>query len=174
MSANEIRRWRWLPVVVVAIAVLAVLGFKFFRQPDSVAGLAVAQTAGEATVAPLGSLPVHQASADDPFPQGAPEQIEWSMRNAKAAYILFHSASCVPCLQMSKTVARVRPDYASAIVFVDVLVSDSANSSLIQQAGIRSIPTSIFLTADGQASGYIGAMTDDALRAELAKLVPQE
>ncbi len=138
---------RWLGVAIVVVAVIAVLSIKALSRPDQVAGLRVAETASDAEVPVLGAQSPGSdvgvevsAQEKDPFPSDPTAQIEWVLRNGKPAMILFHSTTCKPCQLMEKAVEKVRTDFEPQVAFVDVLVTDPANASLLRQAQIRSIP----------------------------------
>jgi thiol-disulfide isomerase/thioredoxin len=169
---------RWLGVAFVLVAAVAVVGIKALNRPDQVAGLSVAETAADADVPALGAeSPDSKAEAGvpaqeaDPFPSDPAAQIEWVLRKGKPAMILFHSTTCKPCQLMEKAVEKVRAEFEPQIAFVDVVVTDPANATLLRQAQIRTIPTSVFVMTSGQAYGFVGAVEEDALRAELNKLV---
>ena len=88
--------------------------------------------------------------------------------------ILFHSTNCIPCKKMERLVAEVRGDYQPNLVFIDVITNDRANWPLIQQAGVRTIPTSYFVHASGAGKRLVGAMSEEALRVELSALLGGE
>lgn len=172
---------RWPGVAFVVVAVMAVLSIKAINRPDQVAGLRVAETATGADVPALGAeSPGSDAGVDvsaqeeDPFPNDPTAQIGWVLRNRKPAMILFHSTTCKPCQLMEKAVEKVRTDFEPQVAFVDVVVTDPANASLLRQAQIRTIPTSILITASGDAHGFVGAVEEDALRAELTRLISEQ
>ena len=171
-------RTRWLGIGLIMLAVLVLLSFKAIQRSNYVAGLQVAETAGDATVPTLraqsiGSSAEPDAAAQeaDPFPSRPEAQVEWVVRNRRPAMVLFHSTTCKPCQAMEKAVAKVRPDFEAQVIFIDVVVTDPDNAGLLRQAQIRTIPTSIFVTAAGEAYGFVGAVEEDALRVELSKLM---
>ena len=172
---------RWLGVGFVLAAVVVVVGIKAINRPDQVAGLRVAETPGPAVAPTLraespGSNVVSSGSVQeaDPFPSEPEAQIEWVLRNRRPAMILFHSTTCKPCQLMEKAVDKVRTEYELQIAFIDVVVTDPANATLVRQAQIRTIPTSIFVTASGDAYGFVGAVEEHVLRTELTKLISGE
>jgi len=175
---NTQARWQQLAIALVAGGILIVLGSKAFTTSGPVSGFVVAETQAEAAVPTLATPPADgnaesgaAAQEADPFPQQPSDQVEWAMRNRRPAMILFHSTTCKPCMLMEETVEKVRPDFETQIAFIDVVVSDASNATLLRQAQIRTIPTTIFLTISGDSYGFIGAMDEGTLRAELAKLV---
>ena len=76
-------------------------------------------------------------------------------------------------MRMTEIVQQVYPDFADAVALVDVNVYDERNRDLLQRAGIRVIPTLIFIDRTGQGQGYTGVMEPDALRAELETLAEE-
>jgi len=170
--------WQQPAIALVALGILVILGSKAFTRSGPTTGFVVAETQAEAAVPTLATRPPDgnaesgaAAQEADPFPQQPSDQVEWAMRNRRPAMILFHSTTCKPCKLMEQTVEKVRPDFETQIAFIDVVVSDASNATLLRQAQIRTIPTTIFLTISGDSYGFIGAMDEGALRAELAKLV---
>lgn len=167
-------RRRWLAAGLVLASVVLVLAVKGLR-PTSSGGLAVADTGATAVVPTLETSAATtsgpQASSLPADPAG---QVDWVLENQKAALILFHSTNCKPCIAMTALVEEIRPDYAQQIVFVDVITNDAANASLVQRAGIQTIPTTFFITTAGTGHGYIGLMKEEDVRAELDKLVVTE
>ena len=158
-------RWLWAVAVLAAVAVL--VASKATR--GSGQNLPEAQGRGSATLPALSAASVGVAA--DPFPPEPAAQLDWVLRNQKPAMLLFHSTNCKPCKVMSALVDKLRPEYERAVVFVDVITNDQANAGLVQRAQIRAIPTSFFLSSAGEARGFVGAMPEEELRAELARLL---
>ena len=111
------------------------------------------------------------AQQDQPFPSNPAAQIDWIARNQKPAMILFHSTTCKACKIMNGLVEKVRTDYEPRVFFIHVLTNDQSSSGLVQQAGIRLIPTSFFVQGSGTGKRFVGALEEDALRAELDQLL---
>lgn len=169
---------RWVVGLLVIVAVIAILGYKAVEarsaapvpfSPESVEMLPMAGPA-PAPAATAASA----AQQTDPFPATPAEQASWAQRNGKGAMILFHSTNCKPCLIMEDLVKKVRADYEPDVVFVDVVTNNQANLAYVRASGIRMIPTSFFVTRDGQVKTTIGAISEAALRAELARLKAQD
>lgn len=182
MKAAPSNRQRWLSALVVAAAVVVIFVFKGAdRGTVAPPALPTAERSGSATVVALAETPEVSESEPnepqldkDPLPADPAAQVEWVLHHHKPAMVLFHSTTCKACLVMMDVVERVRTDHEAQIVFIDVVTNDRSNAQLVQQAQIRTIPTSIFITTSGQAFGFIGAMEEDRLRTELSKLIPQE
>ena len=173
-------RGRWVAAGLVAAAVLAILGMKIAGVPASTLNLPTAEAPGAATVPALGTSPATssaeptQMTESDPYPTEPAQQIEWVLRHNHPAMILFHSTNCKPCKLMTDLVQQVRTDFDEHIAFIDVVTNDRSNAQLVQQAQIRAIPTSVFFMASGQGYGFVGAMNEEDLRAELIKLMSEE
>lgn len=168
--------YRWLAGLLVAVAVVGILGFKIFgtRMPSS--SLPSADVHAGVTMSALNTTtsatPMPQQSA--PFPQSPSAQVEWVLRNKRSAMVLFHSTMCRPCRMMDALVQMVRRDYEPTVVFIDVVIDNPSNAELVRQAQIRSIPTSFFINRSGQGKRIIGLMSQQDLRAELANLMAEE
>jgi len=163
--------YRWLAAMFVGVAILGILVWKTVVSPNDTGGLAVAEGLAVAS-APTWALPTVSAAAATvaPLPKDPAAQIEWARRNQRPAMILFHSTNCIPCKAMTKLVEQVRGEYEPRVLFIDVITNDTANVKLLQQAQIRAIPTSFFLSRGGQSRSYVGAMAESELRKELANL----
>jgi thiol-disulfide isomerase/thioredoxin len=176
---------RWWIGLVVAAVVIVILGFKLFQDPASAVPLSSAPemttvfplppTAGPASAAaaapPTAAAPAPGTAAQsDPFPQKPGDQIKWVQRNKKPAMLLYHSTNCKPCILMDDLVKKVRADYEPEVAFVDIITNNPANADVVRQSGINLIPTTFFVTSDGQSKKTVGAISEDALRAELNRL----
>lgn len=92
------------------------------------------------------------------------------MEEKQPIFAFFHSNTCYQCAEMVKIVEQVYPDFATQVALVDVNVYDDANQALLQQAGIRVIPTLIFIDRTGQGQGATGLMPAEDLREVLTAL----
>ena len=64
------------------------------------------------------------------------------------------------------------PDYAGKVVFVNAITDDSSAQQLASKFRFQYIPTSFFVTLDGQvADSFTGPMTEADMRARLDKLI---
>jgi thioredoxin 1 len=179
-SPDSENRSRWIIGGAVLLALVAVIGIKVLTrftvasEASEQGTMDMSMQSGVATVpTPPGATASDAAPTSDPFPSDPGEQVSWALRNGKPAMVLFHSTSCVPCKQMSALVVAVRGDYEPDIVFVDVVVNDRANMNLVRQAGIQTIPTTLFVNLTGQGKRHVGALREDALRAELSALLQE-
>lgn len=141
----------------------------------------------------LGLLIVKLATADRPVgappPAGgdaAPASItsvrndaladyERALRTGKPIYALFHSLTCKPCIEISRVVDRVMPDYESRVVFVNAITDDASAQRLASRFRFQYIPTSFFVSPDGEVqASYTGSMDAVRLREHLDALTEAE
>jgi thiol:disulfide interchange protein len=71
---------------------------------------------------------------------------------------------------MMETVAQVFPDFAEAVVLVDINVYDESNEALLKRVGLQYIPTLIFYDHTGKEQVSVGVMEAEQLRQTLAAL----
>ena len=108
---------------------------------------------------------------DTPAANVLPEtQFDQHLAAGRPVVAFFHSNDCVQCVKMIEVVEQVYPDFAGEVALVDVNVYDRQNQNLLRRAGIRAIPTMIFIDGAGQGQGFIGLMEMDAFRHELQRL----
>ena len=180
MTQEQSKKSRLAVGAILAAVILGVVAFKIAGQ-QSRAPLALQSVSTPAPTVPvtrptsatiLGpALPTAAVTSGvDPFPESPAAQVEWVARNKKPALILVHSTTCIPCKLMEQLVGKVRADYEPDVVVVDVIITDRANLDLIRQLGIQAIPTTFLVSSSGQAKRVLGAMKEEALRAELASL----
>jgi thioredoxin-like negative regulator of GroEL len=105
-------------------------------------------------------------------PTGDPPviQLESALTEGKPVLAFYHSNTCDSCLQMIDTVNQVYPEFAEAVVLVDVNVYDQQNESLLRKAGVQYIPTLIFYHPSGRVEKFVGVMEKDRLWQALADL----
>jgi len=117
-------------------------------------------------------LPTAEAAVlAQPTPALLPEaQLDQLLAAGEPAFVFFHSNNCVQCIRMIEIVEQVYPEFSESAPLVDVNVYDERNGNLLQRAGLRYIPTLIFIDRAGQAQGHVGVMEPEALREQLLKL----
>lgn len=124
-------------------------------------------TAAIATVTPVKGTP-------SPPPSLLPEaQLDQYLAAGRPILAFFHSNTCAQCIQMTEIVNQVYPNYAKHIALVDVDVYDQQNRNLLSRAGIRVIPTLIFIDKEQRGEGYTGVMPAEALREQLETLTQE-
>lgn len=100
---------------------------------------------------------------------------EAALASGKPVYVLFHSLSCEPCVNISAVVNRVMPEYEGKVVFVNAITGDSSADQLASKFKFQYIPTSFFLKPDGSlADAYTGELDEAALRDYLDAVVAAE
>lgn len=98
-----------------------------------------------------------------------------ALRAGKPIYVLFHSLSCVPCVEISEVADQVVPDYADRVTFVNVISDDPSGKQLASRFEFQYIPTSFFLGPDGTVVGsHTGPLTSEQMRAQLDALLEAE
>lgn len=96
---------------------------------------------------------------------------EAALRAGKPIYVLFHSLTCVPCVEISEVADVVVPEFADKVTFVNVITDDASGRQLSSRFAFQYIPTSFFLKADGTVKdSYTGAMDEAQMRGYLDAL----
>jgi len=99
---------------------------------------------------------------------------EAALEAGKPVYVLFHSLTCVPCVEISEVADLVVPEYANEVTFVNVITDDPSGQELSKRFSFQYIPTSFFVKPDGTvADSYTGAMDEAQMRGYLDTLVAQ-
>lgn len=144
-------------VVILLVVVLAVAGallVKGLTRPASVPGT---QAASDSITS------VHNDAVAD---------YEAALAAGRPIYVLFHSLSCEPCVEISGIADVVVPGYQDSITFVNVITDDASGQELASRFSFQYIPTSFFLNADGTvAESFTGAMDAAQMRRHLDALV---
>ena len=144
MSKRQARRQsarqRWLILPAVGLAIVAVL----MAQPSS--------------GTPAGSGLTPEA------------QLERALSAGRPVLVFYHSLDCHSCVEMMDTVAEVYPEFEATVSLVDVNVHDPGSAAMIRWAGLRFIPTLVFVDRDGGQQVRVGMMTPEALRQALEAL----
>ncbi len=95
-----------------------------------------------------------------------------ALKTGKPVYVLFHSLTCQPCVEISAVVDRVMPAYDGKVVFVNAISDDPSSQRLASQFRFEYIPTSFFITPDGHvADSFTGSMQEAEMKARLDKLI---
>lgn len=101
-------------------------------------------------------------------------QVDRLRAEGKPIFAFFHSNTCKQCIDMTAIVEQVYPDFNGRVYLVDVNVYDKGNQNLLQRAGIRVIPTLIFINGQGEGRSFTGVMQPDVLREQLNTLAGGE
>ncbi|MCE5190300.1 MAG: thioredoxin family protein [Actinomycetia bacterium] len=90
----------------------------------------------------------------------------------KPVYVLFHSLTCDPCIEISAVADQVIPEYTDTVTFVNAITDDPAGQQLAARFSFEYIPTSFFVLPDGTvADSYTGVLAAEEMRARLDALV---
>jgi len=146
------------------------------------AGVLLAKMLGTPAAAPVANLgsPGAQAATSTAgttittVHNDAVADYEAALKTGKPVYVLFHSLTCEPCVEISAVADKVIPDYEGRVVFVNAISDDPSAQQLAAQFQFQYIPSSFFITPDGKVSdSFTGAMVDTDMRARLDKLIAQ-
>ncbi len=141
---------------VVVIALVAALALRGTGTPATTPQPAVPGGAG--LPAP-GSGPDPVAAYEDALEAGLP------------IYVLFHSATCPSCVEITAASVDARPDYEGSVTFVDVVTDDPRSRPLFSRFNFQFIPTLFFLAPDGSVvDQHTGPLPAEELRARLDAL----
>ena len=163
-------RWQMGIVIGVLLLVVAVLALK---RADPSATAPVQEL--EAGSQPLPTTPTTELAENQlaPLPDELPEaHVERMLADGQPMLVFFHSTSCAQCIEMTKIVGQVYPEFETQVALVNVNVYDERNRSLLQRAGIRVIPTLVFFDRGGTGKGFTstGVMAAEQLKGVLTKL----
>jgi thiol:disulfide interchange protein len=177
---------RWPQVAILGGVILLVVAVLLLKDgpddppavgegvPQTTATLpeAAGQTQATAELGPVtgqaaATVPTPEAQGSDELPEA---QLDRLVIAGKPALAFFHSNNCVQCIKMMEVVAQVYPEFEDSVALVDVNVYDKANTRLLQRAGIRAIPTQIFVDRSGQGMVIMGAMTPEEFRQQMQAL----
>jgi len=167
-TKTNVARWQVGVVVAVLLLVAAVLALK---------------QAGPSATAPVDRQGVNTQDLVSEVDPGsftnplAPEpgedpetHVERLLDAGYPIFVFFHSTTCYQCIEMTKIVDEVYPDFELQVALVDVNVYDEGNQPLLQRAGIRVIPTLVFFDRTGNGQGFTGVMPAESLRSTLTTL----
>ncbi|MBN2006477.1 MAG: thioredoxin family protein [Anaerolineae bacterium] len=182
-SAPALAPWQIAVLVGVVALVAGVLWLK--NRPATTENVAagppvLVTPTGEGVAEAQEFLPVEE-TAPPPVPAvetslapragESPEaHLDRLLEEGQPVFAFFHSTTCYQCTEMDKIVQQVHPAFADQVALVDVNVYDDANQTLLQRAGIRVIPTLIFIDRAGAGQGYNGLMPAEQLQEALTTL----
>jgi len=103
------------------------------------------------------------------------ELIKQAEQDGKPAWLLFHSKTCQPCIEMEKVFTTLRPEFEGKVTFIDINVNDPAEQDLCTEYKIQYIPTTYILDSSGNITfDYVGVIQVDDMRAKLKALAVEE
>lgn len=97
-------------------------------------------------------------------------QLDQALKDDRPAFVFLHSLECIPCKEMMDTVADIYPEFQNSVVLVDVDVYDRNNTGILRREQVKSIPTLVFYSTEGNRQVFIGAMPSDQFRDTLTRL----
>lgn len=152
--AGGIRYRTVILIGIVAVFALALFAKSFASAPGS----SPAKEAGAGRLSMVRDDPV--AAYDSALEAGKP------------VYVLFHSLTCQPCVEISATADEVVPEYADRLTFVNAITDDAGGQALASRFSFQYIPTSFFVNAEGDVvDSYTGVLGADEMRTRLDALV---
>lgn len=157
---------RQLVIVLVVLAAFAgVLAAKAMTGRTGVAGTAPSTQTPAGTGVGTSTTTGNNAVAD----------YEAALTSGKPVYVLFHSLTCQPCVEIAEVADKVIPDYAEKIAFVDAVTDDPSGRQLASKFSFQYIPQSFFLKPDGTTvDSFTGAMEESDMRARLDALIAKQ
>ncbi|MEN6350710.1 MAG: thioredoxin family protein [Syntrophomonas sp.] len=112
------------------------------------------------------------ATNADAAQSGQSQQPAKSEQEELPIWILFRSTTCIPCIEMQKTMDALQPEFKGKINFVPVDVNDPANKDLLVQFQIRYIPTTYLYDRNKKLNfQHGGALSVDEMRGKLQALL---
>lgn len=167
-SASKVKRQiGWIVAAMIILAFGAVI---LAKQGSS----ATAEVPATAAATPAAT----QSPAPSDGPAGshadANAAYEAALASGKPIYILFHSLTCVPCVEISAVVDKVVPAYEGKVVFVNAISDDDGSQALLKKFPFQYIPTSFFIDSKGNVvESFTGVIDEASMKARLDKLAAQ-
>jgi thiol-disulfide isomerase/thioredoxin len=160
------------------------------RQLGLIAATLIVLAFGAIIVAKAWSNPAAQTSAigpagspaQPPVPSSGPAEshvdasaaYEKALADGKPVYLLFHSLTCVPCVEISAIVDKVVPDYEGRVVFVNAITTDEPSQRFAERFRFQYIPQSFFIDSKGSVvDSYTGTIDEASMRERLDRLAAQ-
>ncbi|MBU4555382.1 MAG: thioredoxin family protein [Actinobacteria bacterium] len=160
-----------LAAVIIILVVVAIFAGVLLAKATNGSSDASTQVPGNS--ASSGSVPVGAVTITSTH-NDAVTDYEAALATGKPVYVLFHSLSCQPCVEISAVADKIMPGYEGKVVFVNAISDDPSGQQLASRFQFQYIPTSFFITPDGKvADSFTGAMSDVDMKARLDKLIAQ-
>jgi len=159
------------PTVIIVLVVVALFGGIMLAKARSGSGTA---STTAVTGSPTGAMAPAGAASITSSHNDAVADYQAALKTGKPIYLLFHSLTCDPCVEISAVADKVMPEYEGRVVFVNAISDDPSGQQLASKFQFQYIPTSFFITPDGKVSdSFTGAMPDVDMKARLDKLIAQ-
>ncbi len=155
-------------VVIILVVVALFAGVILAKSQAARTAAPAASEAGTVASAPTGVSGTTITSTHN----DAVADYEAALASGKPVYLLFHSLTCDPCVEISAVVDNVMPAYEGKVVFVNAISDDPSGRQLASQFQFQYIPTSFFITPEGKvADSFTGSMSDTDMKARLDALI---
>lgn len=120
-----------------------------------------------------GSTPESAAGSVTSVRNDAVADFEKAKASGKPIYVLFHSLTCQPCVEISAVADRVVPEYEGRVAFVNAITDDASGRELASMFMFQYIPTSFFLApgASTVIESHTGTLSEAEMRAKLDALI---
>jgi len=156
-----------LGIVIVVVALFAGVIAAKTLGPAAAPGTAQSEVAAPGAQPPAG-VAITSAQND------AFADYDAALQTGRPVFVLFHSLTCKPCVEISAVVDKVMPEYEDKVEFVNAISDDESAKRLAAKFKFQYIPSSFFLTSEGEvADSFTGSMSEDDLRARLDTLIAQ-
>ncbi len=98
-----------------------------------------------------------------------------SKQFSKPTALVFNATWCRPCNDMTDIVEKAKTRLANTVEFKIIDVDDPANETLVEEYSIGPVPTTVFVSPDGQVAAYQVGYDDgiDGLMRGIAKILPR-
>jgi thiol-disulfide isomerase/thioredoxin len=161
-SPNKVKRQ--ISSVIAALIVLAFAAIIVAKQgPSATADIPAAPAATRRLTEATGGPSSSHADAMVAY--------EAALKTGKPIYLLFHSLTCDPCIEISAVVDKVIPDYEDKVVFVNAISDDEASQQLAARFQFQYIPTSFFIDSKGTVvESYTGVIDEASMKTRLDQL----
>ncbi|MEN6461475.1 MAG: thioredoxin family protein [Syntrophomonas sp.] len=139
---------RRIVVIVGLLIIMVVFGFSYYGKQTSV------------------------PPVENKAPGNSAAAIEQAKNNGESMWLLFHSTTCAPCVEMHKIFNQLQPAYQGKVRFIEIDVNDQVNIELNQAWKIQYVPTTFIINSKGQISYQnVGIIPVEDLKKELNKVV---
>ncbi len=95
------------------------------------------------------------------------EEFKRVIEGEKLVVVDFYADWCMPCRYLSPVLEKLSKEYDGQVEFYKLDVD--ANQDIAFEYGISSIPTVLFFRKGKVIGGFIGAMPESAVKAEINK-----
>ena len=167
-SASKVKRQ--IGWILAALIVLAFGAIILAKQGSN----ATAEPPATSTATPITTQPSAPSGGPAESHADASAAYDKALASGKPIYVLFHSLTCVPCVEISAVVDKVVPAYEGRVVFVNAISDDDGTQPLLAKFPFQYIPTSFFIDSQGKVvESYTGVIDEASMKARLDKLAAQ-